>query len=243
MSRVLITGATSGLGYQLALDYAAKGVEVIACGRNEVALQSLRAKSERIGTLCFDVTDREATRQALQGLTPLPSVIILNAGVCEYIEQGNIDSALFKRVFEANFFGVLHCIEALQSQFSRDTHLVLVGSSAAYVPLPRAEAYGASKAAIAYLAHTLSVDLNARGVTVSLVSPGFIKTPLTDKNDFPMPMLISGEQASLAVIAGIEKKKRDIHFPQRFTLLLKAIALLPLAWRLPLITKMIRRAE
>jgi short-subunit dehydrogenase len=104
---------------------------------------------------------------------------------------------------------------------------VLVGSSAAYVPLPRAEAYGASKAAIAYLADTLRVDLYREKIDVSLVCPGFVKTPLTDRNDFPMPARVSVEDASRYIRQGIERRNSEIHFPKRFTYLLKALSLLP----------------
>ncbi|WP_087025004.1 SDR family NAD(P)-dependent oxidoreductase [Thaumasiovibrio subtropicus] len=241
MSSVLITGASSGLGQQLALDYAKQGKKVYATGRSEARLSRLCQHSPNIEAVIFDVADKQATEAALMGLPEVPDLIVLNAGNCEYLDEGRVDTALFERVFSANFFGVLHCIEALQSQFTSKTHLVLVGSSAAYLPLPRAEAYGASKAALAYFAHSLRMGLSSLGVTVSLVSPGFIKTPLTDKNDFPMPMRVSVEHASREVQKGVEKKKLDIHFPSRFTGFMRALTLLPLSWRLSLIQKMIGR--
>jgi short-subunit dehydrogenase len=106
-------------------------------------------------------------------------------------------------------------------------HLVGVGSSAAYVPLPRAEAYGASKAAITYLIDTLRIDLRREGIDVSLVSPGFVKTPLTDRNDFPMPFRVTVQQASAAIRRGIARRRAEVHFPRRFTLPLKFLAWLP----------------
>ncbi|HBH28499.1 MAG TPA: short-chain dehydrogenase, partial [Desulfofustis sp.] len=106
-------------------------------------------------------------------------------------------------------------------------HLVGIGSSAAYLPLPRAEAYGASKAAVAYLIETLRITLSPEQIDVSLVCPGFVKTPLTDKNDFAMPMRISVEQASRAIRRGIDKRQAEIHFPKRFTYILKTLSLLP----------------
>lgn len=232
MKQVLITGASSGIGRQLALDYAAQGWQVIACGQDQVRLDELAAINSLITPLQFSVTDLEQTKQALDTIEMLPSLIILNAGTCEYIERGTIDSALFRRVFDVNVFGLLHCIEAMQSHFSSDTHLVLVGSSAAYLPLPRAEAYGASKAAVAYIANSLGIDLAHQGVKVTLVSPGFVKTPLTDKNDFSMPMLVSADYASKAIRRGIASGKAEISFPSRFTNLLKCVALLPLRLQL-----------
>ncbi|MEJ2764877.1 SDR family NAD(P)-dependent oxidoreductase [Photobacterium sp. MCCC 1A19761] len=226
--QVLITGASSGIGEQLAKDYAAQGWQVLACGQSRERLDKLAATSSHIQSLVFDVTDLAAVKQAIHALPQLPSLIILNAGTCEYIEQGHIDVALFRRVFDVNMYGVLNCIEAMQDRFGDTTHLVIVGSTAAYLPLPRAEAYGASKAAIAYLTKTLAVDLAKQGVKVTLVSPGFVKTPLTDKNDFAMPMLVSPQYASEKIRQGIAAGKNEIHFPRQFSLMLKMLALLPL---------------
>lgn len=235
---VLITGASSGIGRQLALDYAQEGWQVYACGQSSERLALLEAESNRITTLRFDVSDGEQVATALAELDPLPSVLILNAGTCEYINHGQIDVALFRRVFETNVFGLLNCIEAMQDRFNALTHLVLVGSTASYLPLPRAEAYGASKAALAYIAKTLDIDLAAKSVTVSLVSPGFVKTPLTDKNDFAMPMLVSPEYASEKIRRGIKAKKKEIHFPPKFSLFLKSLALLPLSWQLAAVKRL-----
>lgn len=228
MQQVLITGASSGIGAQLAKDYAAQGWQVLACGQSRERLAQLTEANANIQPLFFDVTDLAAVKQAIDTLSQMPSLIILNAGTCEYIEQGDIDVALFRRVFEVNVYGVLNCIQAMQASFSDSTHLVIVGSTASYLPLPRAEAYGASKAAVAYITKTLAIDLAKRGVKVSLVSPGFVKTPLTDKNDFAMPMLVSAQYASEKIRHGIAVGKNEIHFPLRFSLMLKVLALLPL---------------
>lgn len=232
MKQVLITGASSGIGAQLAIDYALEEWRVIAGGQNETRLAELAENNALITPLPFDVTNIVQVKQALESIEQLPELIILNAGTCEYIDNGIIDSELFKRVFDVNFFGLLHCIEAMQSRFSSSTHLVIIGSSASYVPLPRAEAYGASKAAVAYLSHTLAIDLAHLGVTVTLVNPGFVKTPLTDKNDFQMPMLVTAEYASEQIRHGISVGKIEINFPWKFNLLLKFIALLPLRLQL-----------
>lgn len=241
---VLITGASSGIGKQLAIDYAKEGWHVFACGQNEEKLNQLieaettDRRQGLIEPLIFDVTNADEVQTVLGTLTWLPELIILNAGTCEYIENGWVDAALFRRVFDVNVFGMLNCIEAMQSRFTANTHLALMGSTACYVPLPRAEAYGASKAACAYIAHTLAIDLANRGVTVSLISPGFVKTPLTDKNDFAMPLLVSPEYASEKIRQGIGKKKREIHFPRRFSLFMKMLALLPLNIQLAAIKRM-----
>ncbi|OOE34920.1 SDR family NAD(P)-dependent oxidoreductase [Salinivibrio kushneri] len=240
MKHVLITGATSGIGEQLARDYARQGWQVTACGRNQDKLNTMARDHASLDALAFDATDSEQTHQALSNLSVFPDLIILNAGTCEYIDHGKVDVALFKRVFEINVFGVLHCIEALQARFTHSTHLAIVGSSASYMPLPRAEAYGGSKAAISYIANTLSVDLAQQGVTLSLISPGFVKTPLTDQNDFAMPMRITVEQASEAIQKGLAKGKTEIHFPRKFTFILKFLALLPMSWQRALARRMTR---
>ncbi|MDD1779639.1 SDR family NAD(P)-dependent oxidoreductase [Enterovibrio sp. ZSDZ35] len=242
MKTVLITGASSGIGYQLAKDYAQDGWNVIACGRNSAKLESLSGVHGNICVLMFDATDKAQTLEALSCLADI-DLIILNAGTCEYIDKGRIDVDLFKRVFDINLFGLLNCIEALQDSFTHKTHLALMGSTAAYLGLPRAEAYGASKAAVAYLAKSLAVDLERKGVFVSLISPGFVKTPLTDKNDFAMPMLISPEQASLEIRQGLAKRKSEVHFPRKFSYFLKMLSTLPSSMQIALVKKMTRKTQ
>ncbi|MCW8329356.1 SDR family NAD(P)-dependent oxidoreductase [Photobacterium sp. SDRW27] len=241
MANVLITGASSGIGEQLAKDYAIDGWRVIACGQSEERLRMLQESSNNIHTIKFSVTDTDEVMQAVAKLPQIPKLIILNAGTCEYIEHGRIDIALFKRVFDVNVFGLLNCIQALQESFDVNTHLVIVGSTASYIPLPRAEAYGASKAAVAYIANTLALDLEHLGVKVTLVSPGFVKTPLTDKNDFAMPMLVTPQFASQKIRQGIATGKTEIHFPFQFSLILKLIRLLPSSLQLAVIKRMTGR--
>ncbi|OBU22298.1 KR domain-containing protein [Photobacterium aquimaris] len=248
MKTVLITGASSGIGQQLALDYANQGWQVYACGQNQQRLQQLVMEVAptavgNITPLIFDVTDANQTQQVLLQLDVLPELIILNAGTCEYIDDGVIDSGLFKRVFEVNFFGILHCLEAIQDRFTAATHLVFISSSAAYTALPRAEAYGASKAALSYFSNGLAIDLKQKVKAVTLVNPGFVATPLTNKNDFPMPMIVSCEYASDKIRHGIRNQQAEIHFPKKFTLLLKAIALLPIAAQRVIIQQMTRKAS
>ncbi|MGR5079678.1 SDR family NAD(P)-dependent oxidoreductase [Photobacterium swingsii] len=239
---ILITGASSGIGLQLALDYANQGLQVIACGQNQERLAALSTQSNNIQTLAFNVTDLAATQAAFDSLAVIPKLIILNAGTCEYIDNGHVDTALFKRVFDVNVFGLLHCVEAMQARLGNQSQLVFVGSTASYIPLPRAEAYGASKAALSYIAQTLALDLEHKGIKVTLVSPGFVKTPLTDKNDFPMPMLVTPEVASSYIRQGIQAGNREIHFPKKFSFILKAIALLPMGLQQSVIKRMTGKA-
>ena len=222
----LITGATSGIGRQLAVDYLAAGHRVWAIGRNKQQLRELAALGAETGAV--DLLDRAATLAWFAGLERIDCAI-LAAGSCEYIDLPDFDSTLLARMMRINVETMGHSIEGVLPALRRSEtpQLVGVGSAAAYLPLPRAEAYGASKAAVAYLIETLRITLAAEGISVSLVCPGFVKTPLTDRNDFPMPFLVSTEQASRAIRKGIAARKAEIHFPKRFTLLMKAASLLP----------------
>ncbi|MCG9596822.1 SDR family NAD(P)-dependent oxidoreductase [Vibrio sp. Isolate25] len=239
MTCVLITGATSGIGRQLAEDYAKAGYEVVACGRNQQALEELRSSSPFITTLEFDLTELSNTKRSLETLEVIPEVWIFNAGDCEYIDDGVIDAQLIKRVFEINVIGLANAIEASQHHFQPGHIVALVGSIASEVALPRAEAYGASKAAVSYLGRTLQLDLDKKNILVSLIYPGFVKTPLTDKNTFPMPMLVSVQQASEAIRKGLSARKPYIYFPRRFTTLLRLIGTMPYRWQKWLTAKLI----
>ncbi len=242
--KVLITGATSGIGRQLVADYLTAGDTVIACGRNLEKLAALVAelsthgKEQRLTTLTFDITDNAATVEALQHVTNIDCAI-LNAGVCEYIDQpSDITGALFKRVFDANYFGVVHCVEGLLPQLKQGSRLVIVDSMARLFPFTRAEAYASSKAAVHYLSNTLKVDLAHQGIHVTSVSPGFVKTPLTDVNDFEMPMRVSVIEASRAIRSGIAKGKQQIYFPRLFGWMLRLLNKFPLCWQLTLSKRM-----
>lgn len=236
---ILITGATSGIGKQLALDYHADGHDVWAVGRNRGELDKLAERGLRAGEV--DLLEREPALAWFSGLERI-DLAILAAGSCEYIDMPDFDSGLVARVMRINVETMAHSIEGVLPALRRSAspHLVGVGSSAAYLPLPRAEAYGASKAATAYLMDTLRLTLHREGIAVSLVCPGFVRTPLTDRNDFAMPFLLSPEEASRAIRRGISKKEPEIHFPKRFTLLLKLLSLLPRAIWLRLAQRMIR---
>jgi len=237
--RILITGATSGIGRQLARDYHAAGHEVWALGRSPEALAELAQQGLHTGQV--DLEKREETLAWFAGIEKL-DLAILAAGNCEYVDLPAFDSALVARVMRANVESLAHSIEGALPALRKGQrpHLVGIGSSAAYLPLPRAEAYGASKAAVAYLLDTLRIDLAVEGIRVSHVAPGFVKTPLTDRNDFPMPCLVTAEQASTAIRKGIAGGKKEIHFPRRFTVAMKLLSLLPRTVWLFLARKMVR---
>ena len=189
---VLITGATSGIGLALAKQYQSSGEDVIACGRDKAKLEGLFNSD----TACFDVTNKEQVLNACADLPTLDTVV-LNAGDCEYFESViPFDSAMFERIININLIGIGYCLEALLPKIKPGGQLVLVSSSAHLLPFPKAEGYGASKAGLSYLAKTLRIDLAPHNISVTLVEPGFVKTPLTDQNSFSMPFLVEVESAA-----------------------------------------------
>lgn len=227
MKTVLITGATSGIGKQMALDYAGNGWKVIACGRNADTLANL-SSTENIESLKFDITNSQEIAEIGKTHAEALDLVILNAGTCEYIDDvTNFDTDLFKRVINSNVIGTADCAAAFIPHIKAGGQLAFIGSSASFLPFARAEAYGASKAAVAYLAQSIAVDLAPQSIDVSLVSPGFVSTPLTDKNDFSMPMKITVQQASDEIRHGLSKRKKHIKTPRLFTTILGLLGQLP----------------
>ena len=223
--KILITGATSGIGEQLAMDYLRGGHDVFCCGRKISALSKLEEDHPDAAHLhSFDVGDLAECAESLQNIPQL-DLVILNAGTCEYVDARKFDAELFARVIKTNLIGTANCLQILIPKIKDKGTLALMGSSSSFLPLPRAEAYGASKAALDYLAQTLQISLGH--VNVSYIAPGFVETPLTNQNNFPMPMRVGVEFASKSIRNGIEKRKTEIHFPQKFTFALKIIGLLP----------------
>ena len=152
MKSILITGATSGIGKALAITAANSGYQVIACGRNEDTLREL-SKYSNISACQFDVTDLDDTRRALA--TVKFDIAVLNAGTCEYVDIDDFEPDMFRRVFEPNFFGVVHCVDALLPRLKQGDKLVIVDSMARLLPFTRTQAYGASKAALHYFTKSL----------------------------------------------------------------------------------------
>ncbi|MDT0583903.1 SDR family NAD(P)-dependent oxidoreductase [Brumicola blandensis] len=224
MTTILITGATSGIGEALAKLAAQSGHQVIACGRNEDKLAELE-KLPCIQTCKFDVTNEEETKKALADVKC--DIAVLNAGTCEYVDLPELEPDMFKRVFDANVFGVVNMIAGLLPKLEKGNKIVFVDSLARLLPFPRSQAYGASKAALNYMAKSFEVDLANKGIKVQTLSPGFVKTPLTDKNDFPMPMVISADDAAKYMLDGIFKSRSSVYFPRRFSFIVRLLNLLP----------------
>lgn len=224
MKTILVTGATSGIGEALANHAASRGYQIIACGRNQDKLDAL-SNHQNIQTLQFDVTDQEQTRSVLSEIRF--DIAVLNAGTCEYVDLPEFEPDLFRRVFEVNFFGIINCINALLPNCQSGNQLVIIDSMARLFPFTRSQAYGASKSAVHYFTQTMKIDLKQRGIIVQSVSPGFVETPLTDKNDFEMPMKITAQEAAESLLKGIVKGQSSIYFPTGFGLILRTLSRLP----------------
>lgn len=226
---ILITGASSGIGLSIAQHYANEGRQVIACGRNRQKLEDASSNQDSVTTLSFDVSSKDQVLASSRQVEQL-DMLILNAGDCEYFDQViPFDSEKFERIIQVNLLSMGYCLEAFLHKLLPGGQLVIVSSSAIIVPFPKAQAYGASKAACSYLAKSLSVDLHDQLIDVTLVEPGFVKTPLTDKNNFDMPFLVSAEKATAVITKGIAQRKSLIRFPNSLMLMLHMLALLPLS--------------
>ena len=231
--RIWLTGASSGIGAHMAEELLKSGAQLALTARS---VEPLRALSERypghVLVVPGDLTDSQQVREIgmliAQAWGALDTVI-LNAGTCEYLDAQHFDAALIERVVRTNLIANSYCLEnalPLLRAGSRP-HLVGVVSSVTYWALPRAEAYGASKAGLRYLLESLRIDLAQEGIDVTLVSPGFVDTPLTEKNDFPMPMRWPAPKAAHHICQRLEKRPLEIAFPTLFIAILRVLANLP----------------
>jgi NAD(P)-dependent dehydrogenase (short-subunit alcohol dehydrogenase family) len=241
---VWLIGASTGIGRATAAALHACGAQVIVSARDARALQAFVADYPGSIALPLDVTDAPAMRQAHdQALQPARhgqlDLVLYCAGHYHPMRAADFNLADARRHLQVNYEGVLFLLDALLPTLRRQGHghLSLVASVAGLRGLPKALAYGPTKAALINLAETLYLDLHPIGVGVSLINPGFVQTPLTAGNDFAMPALLTPEQAAQAMIEGWEAGRFDIHFPRRFTLWLKLARHLPDSWYFPAIRR------
>ncbi|SEA89279.1 SDR family NAD(P)-dependent oxidoreductase [Alkalimonas amylolytica] len=243
MPNCLITGASSGIGRQLAMHYAKAGWQVLAVARSTDALNALAQQHTSIQPFTADLTQAKDIAALCQALTdsgqPL-DLAILNAGTCIYVDATDLKLSDFEQTFAINFFALVALSAALLPLLKQAAkgRLALVSSLAHYFPFTRAEAYGASKAAVSYFADSLRADWASEGVAVSLIEPGFVDTPLTQKNDFAMPFLLTVEDATNRIVSGLDHSKPRIRFPKRLVWSLNLLRVLPYRWRIRLAKRM-----
>lgn len=234
---IWVTGASSGLGRSLALALAAQGHRVVVSARNEESLVSLEKLNSSIFALPCDITDEDSLQSAQARIsTNFASLdqVILNAGNCEYLEFPEPDWTAIRRVMEVNYFGSINCLQVALPLLRKSTvarpHIVVVASQVTNAPFAKAEAYGASKAALQYFFNSLRIDLAPENIDVSVVNPGFVDTPLTRKNDFEMPFLMDVDDAAQRIIEQITSRPRSYSFPKRLQALLLISRLMPGTW-------------
>ena len=233
-ARIWVTGASSGIGAALARELADRGARVAVSARNAGLLAEVAGN--RMVVVPVDVTDRTATvaagravREALGGL----DVAVLNAGTWSQFHVEPWDSQAFADHLQVNLMGAVHSMEAVVPQMlaSGAGRVVGVASVAGYRGLPGSEAYGAGKAALLNLLEALRGSLAPQGVVVQTVSPGFVRTPMTDRNRFPMPFMVEPEAAARTIADGIARDKAEIVFPLPMMVAMKAARLVPTrAW-------------
>ena len=243
---IWITGASSGIGKALAKKFAAEDWKVAVSARRKEILDEM-SSHENIFSYPLDVTSQEDVKNSFEkiindfnGL----DLCVFSSGTYDPKLEQSINVKQNKFVMDTNFFGVLHCIKSAEKYFKdkKAGHISIVSSIAAYRGLPNSSGYGPSKAALTNLTESLYFDFKKHNVRISLVSPGFIKTPLTDKNEFPMPFIKSPEFAAEKMFKGLTKGKSfEIHFPKALTILLKIFRILPYKIYLFLIDKSVKR--
>lgn len=229
---VLITGASSGIGFSLALAYAAQGVRLLLTGRDLTRLERVasdcRTRGADVEISTVPVTDRLAFCEQVEkwdDAHPI-DIAIANAG----ISGGSSGGAGFYGIMQTNLDGTLHTVMPLVDRMKarKSGHLVLMSSMAGWRGMPNAPAYSTSKMAVRALGEALRPLLAPDGVKVSVIFPGFIKTPLTDVNNFSMPFLLTADSAAARIKKGVEKNRARIAFPLPMLILSRIIAALPL---------------
>lgn len=230
--RVWMIGASSGIGAAAARHLLQQGACVALSARNAAALVRAAPASARTLPLPLDVTDHASVLRARDAVVAQwggIDLVLVVAGGYNEMRADSFDLAAANAMLDLNLRGVFNCLDAVLPLLLRQGAggIGIVASVAGYGGLPKALVYGPTKAALINLTESLYLDLRARGVAVYQINPGFVDTPLTAHNDFPMPALMSAEAAAEAMVRGIERGQFHIHFPRRFTNLLRLARLLP----------------
>jgi len=233
---IWITGASSGIGAELAQQYAQAGHTVFASARNENTLNEMADASATLAgtiiSLPLDVTDNDSVVAAFQKIeqhdAPL-DLAILNAGYYEPIGLEALTLEHFEKTYDVNLMGVVRCLLPCLAAFSNRSngHIAIVSSVSGFRGLPKAAAYGSSKAALINMAESLKPECNARGIKLSLINPGFVKSKLTDQNEFEMPFIMETDDAAKRIVQGLESNAFETTFPKRFTYWLKLFRIVP----------------
>jgi short-subunit dehydrogenase len=227
---IWIVGASSGIGAALATELVGRGARVAISARREDELEAVAAGAMTV--VAVDVTDRAALDAAaaeIRDQLGAIDIVVYNAGFWEQMHAAEWDRDLFARHVEINLLGLNNCIGAVLPDMVRagSGRLVSVASVAGYRGIAGAEAYGATKAAQINMLEALRAGLAGRGISVTTVCPGFVRTELTAKNAFPMPFMIEADAAARSICNGLERGQMEIVFPLPMAVLMKVARLLP----------------
>jgi short-subunit dehydrogenase len=240
---IWITGASSGIGKALAIKFAENGWIVAASARRENLLKELQNINQNIYPYPLDVTDIEkcklTAKSIIDNLNGI-DICVFGTGMHDPKSEKQFNLNKIREIMEVNYFGTMNSINSIYNYFSekKNGQISIISSVAGYRGLPAAGAYCASKAALTSFTESLNFEMKMKNVRVSLISPGFIKTPMTDQNDFPMPMIKSPEFAANEIYKGLtEKKGFEIHFPKAFTFIMKFLQILPNGLYFKLVSK------
>ena len=244
--KIWITGASTGIGKAVAEKFSKEGWKVAISARREELLKNI-AQDSNIFDYPLDVTDEkkvgEVFKKILEDFKNI-DLCIFGAGTYEPKLEKEISQKQIRKTIEVNFFGVVNCIKTVEEYFKnkKNGHISIVSSIAGYRGLPNSSGYGPSKAALSNLTESLYFDFKKHNVRVSLISPGFIKTPMTDKNKFRMPFIKSPEFAADKIYNGLVKSNAfEITFPKQLTIIFKFFKILPNRIYLFLIDKLVKR--
>ena len=243
--KIWVTGASSGIGAAVARKFANKKWKVAVSARRENLLNEM-AKDDNIEAFSLDVTDKNKVDDTFAKIINSFKTIDLSifcSGAYDPKLEREINLDQINKIMKVNFFGVLNCIKSVEKYFKekKSGHISIVSSIAGYRGLPNSSGYGPSKAALTNLTESLYFDFKKHNVKISLISPGFIKTPLTDKNKFRMPFLRSPEYAAEKIYNGLVKGNEfEVTFPKQLTTILKLFRILPYRVYLYLIGKLVK---
>ncbi|BBB26784.1 SDR family NAD(P)-dependent oxidoreductase [Amphritea japonica] len=255
-----VTGAGRGIGAELTRLLCRNGVIVYGSARTteqlELLQQELAECSGKLIAVPLDIRDLAAVNKQFNvwdGEGVLPELIVLNAGSHDPFSAAEFSAQRCKALLDINLQGTINCLEPILYRYLNKAcirnegspharllpgivgQVAVVSSVAGYRGLPTAAAYGAGKAALINLCESLYLDLQGSGIKIQLINPGFVRTPLTDKNDFPMPALMEPDDAAMRIVKGLLSKRFEIVFPRRFVYWLKLFRLLPYSWYFKLI--------
>ena len=246
---IWITGASTGIGRALAIKFAEKGWIVAASARRENLLKELNQINKNLYPFPLDVTNIDqckiVSKDILEQFKNI-EICVFCTGMHDPKSEKEFNLEKIRKIMEVNYFGVMNSINSIYSYYNnkKSGQISIVSSVAGYRGLPAAGAYCASKSALTSFTESLHFEMRKKNVRVSLISPGFIKTPMTDQNDFPMPMIKSPEFAAEQIYSGLIKKNSfEIHFPKAFTFIMKILRILPNSVYFWLVEKGMKKIE